>query len=39
MYGTKTRDAIIKFQTEQKIAKPNGIPGEKTVEKLIEALK
>lgn len=39
MYGSKTRDALIKFQTEQKIAKPNGIPGEKTVEKLIEALK
>ncbi|NRH20544.1 peptidoglycan-binding protein [Candidatus Gracilibacteria bacterium] len=39
IYGTKTRDALIKFQTEQKLAKPNGIPGEKTVEKLIEALK
>lgn len=39
IYGTNTRNALIQFQKDQKLAKPNGIPGEKTVEKLIEALK
>lgn len=39
MYGTKTRNALIQFQVEQKLPKTNGVPWKKTVEKLIEALK